>query len=1039
MIIRATEEWTDEEIHAELHPFVREWFQSQFTEFTPPQRSSIRNIQQGNNCLISSPTGSGKTLSAFLAIINDLVERADTGRLDDTIHCIYISPLKALANDINRNLTEPLAGISRVAERYRRTIPIRVGTRTGDTTAYERTKMLERPPHILITTPETLAIALTSTKFSQALRSVRYVIIDEIHALAENKRGTHLSLSLERLARKAQFTRIGLSATVAPLEEIAAFLVGYDDPDEKRHRDCRIVDVQYLKRLDLKVLSPVPDLIATSHKAMQDATYALLHDLIQSHRTTLVFTNTRSGTERVVHQLKDRYPAAYANVLDADDEQERIRGREGTFREALGEEAELEAPEAGGARESLGETKTAEQAEPAEPAAAKTVTRKMPKNLIGAHHGSLSKQHRLQIETMLKAGDLRAVVCSTSLELGIDIGFIDLVILLGSPKSVARALQRIGRSGHKLHEEAVGRIIVMDRDDLVECSVLLKAAVEKKIDRVRIPRNALDVLAQHLYGMAIEDVTPIEDAWRTVRSSGCYDGLTRKEFDDTLMYLSGEFTELSERNIYGKIWLDRDAGTFGRKGKLARLIYMTNIGTIPDETNVLVKIGEHTIGTITEDFSERLKPGDVFVLGGEPYEFRYSRGMTAQVSTSAGRMPTVPNWVSEMLPLAYDLACEIQKFRKYMAQWLAMGKSAAEIKEWIRGYLYVDEHGVEAIYRYFDQQHRYSLIPHAHRLVVEHFKDGNKKHVFFHTVYGRRVNDVLARALGYINGRLTGRDVEVTITDNGFALKSTQPIQALRAISLLREDELPRLMAVALDQSEVMKRRFRHCAARALMILRSYKGQQKSVGRQQISSTLIMAAVKRIGSDFPILKETRREILEDHMDITHAMEVVRSWADGTVEMVERTTEVPSPFAFHLLLQGYVDILKMEDRVAFVQRMHEMVLAEIGDGPKRAKERDKTVLPAMEFTYERLWEEQEAVKRKKEEDYTGYLKDELRKVSRRIGMDADAYYHTSRLIDGELTGFPQAYLDWLRTLLTGTVPKAWPDDLVKFLEEKRKIL
>jgi ATP-dependent Lhr-like helicase len=1040
-ITHQTEEFPESEILESLHPFVREWFTSTFKEFSPPQRYAIRNIQQGVNCLISSPTGSGKTLSAFLAIINELVTRADTGQLEDKVYCIYISPLKALANDINRNLKEPLAAISKISKRYQRELPIRVGTRTGDTTTSERAKMLERPPHILITTPESLSIALTSVKFSQMLKLTRYLIIDEIHALAENKRGTHLSLGIERLAKHATFTRIGLSATVAPLDEIAKYLVGYEDPEQKIFRDCRIVDVQYLKRLDLKVLSPVDDIMNVSHTRLQDATYELLHELIQSHRTTLVFTNTRSGTERVVHQLKDRYPKAYANVLDADEEQEGLREAEGETHERLSEEAELGESDT----EIIDREKAAEfLSKPSEDIDEDKVLSeiaKRPKSLIGAHHGSLSKQHRLRIESMLKAGELKSVVCSTSLELGIDIGFIDLVVLLGSPKSVARALQRIGRSGHKLHEEAKGRIIVMDRDDLVECSVLLKAAIEKKIDRVNIPKNALDVLAQQLYGMAIEDVTTLEDAWRTIKSSYSYDGLTRKEFDDTLMYLSGEYTQLTERNIYGKIWIDRESGTFGKRGKLARLIYMTNVGTIPDETSVHVKIGEHTIGTITEDFAERLKPGDVFVLGGEPYEFRFTRGMTAQVKTSAGRMPTVPNWISEMLPLSYDLALEIQNFRKYMDQWFGMGKPKEEVKDWIRSYLYVDERGVEAIWRYCHEQYAFSVIPHRHRILLEHFKDGNKKYVFVHSLHGRRVNDVLARALAYVNGRITGRDVEVSITDNGFYLKSTQPIHALRALKLIREDELQKLMEIALDQSEVLKRRFRHCAGRALMILRNYKGQSKSVGRQQISSMLIINAVRRIGNDFPILKEARREILEDLMDIHHARDVVRQLQSGAITVEERSTDLPSPFAFNLVLQGYVDILKVEDRIEFVRRMHDLVLQEIGERPKKPKERSerKDVLPAVEFTYERLWEEQEAVKRRREEDFQGYLKDELRKVTRRIGLDADYYYHANRLIDGDTEGYPQKFKDWLHTLVTGTVPKVWHDDLIKFFIEKERLL
>ena len=1061
-IIYQLEDYPESDIFDNLHPFVREWFTTTFGHFSPPQRFSIRNIQLGINSLICSPTGSGKTLSAFLAIINELVLRADTGTLDDKVYCIYISPLKALANDINRNLKEPLDAITVIAERYGRKLPIRVGTRTGDTTTSERARQLDKPPHILITTPESLSIALSSIKFSQALSTVRYLIIDEIHALAENKRGTHLAISMERLARRATFTRIGLSATVAPLPEIAKFLVGYDDPREKRCRPCRIVDVQAHKRLDLKVLSPVPDMMRASHTQLQDAMYNLLHDLIQSHRTTLVFTNTRSGTERVVHQLRDRYPAAYANVLDADEERETLDDAEGRFDERLEEEAELTADRVKPTDDRANGSGYIALNEDAS-TAGKTP---LPKSLIGAHHGSLSKEHRLRIESMLKAGELKSVVCSTSLELGIDIGYIDLVVLLGSPKSVARALQRIGRSGHKLHEEAKGRIIVLDRDDLVECSVLLKAAVERKIDTVSIPSCALDVLAQHIYGMAIEAQTNIEDAWETMTRAYPYGRLSRKDFDAVLDYLAGAYPQLEERNIYGKIWLDREQGAFGKKGRLARLIYMTNVGTIPDEASVQIKVGEHTIGTVTEDFAERLKPGDVFVLGGEAYQFKFSRGMTAQVTTSAGRMPTVPNWVSEMLPLSFDLASAVQELRRHMDGWLSMGKPADEVKAWLRSYLYVDEHGIDAIYAYFVQQHGYSMIPHSRRLVLEHFKDGSKKYVFIHALYGRRVNDVLARSLAYINGKLTGRDVEIGITDNGFYLKSTQPIQALRALQLLREDEIYRLMEIAIDSSEVLKRRFRHCAARALMILRQYKGHQKSVGRQQISSQLIISAVRRIGNDFPILKEARREILEDHMDILHATEIVRRLRAGDIKVEERTTDLPSPFAFNMVLQGYIDLLKVEDRVAFVRRMHEMVLESIEgtsgaekqkrdgrrgdenntdgkhDGEKdngKKKRHDDLLLPTPEFSYDMLWDAQHEAERKKEEDYTAYLQDQLSDAGRKIGLDADIMYHARRLIAGETTGYPDRFKEWLRILLSGTVPKVWKDDLIKHFAQQERLL
>lgn len=444
---------TEEEILRILNPLVKKWLFTRFREFSLPQKFGLLEVHCRNNILVSAPTGATKTLTGFLAILNELVDSAQKGILEDKVYAIYISPLKALNEDIKVNLITPLTEMEDLAGKK---LGIRVAVRTGDTTASEKSTMLQKPPHILITTPESLAIVLSSAKFKNHLQAVDWCIIDEIHALAESKRGVHLSLSMERLQRlSGHMCRIGLSATVAPLEEIAGFLVG-------PARDCKIVDVQFLKQTDLQVLCPVDDMIDTSYATINNKMYEMIDKLIQEHKTTLIFTNTRSATERVVHHLKERFPLRYTEN-------------------------------------------------------------------IGAHHGSLSKEHRHRIEQRLREGKIKVVVCSTSLELGIDIGFIDLVILLGSPKSVARALQRIGRSGHKLHETARGRIIVLDRDDLVECVVLLRCAEERKIDRISIPTNCLDVLAQQIFGIALEEPVAVEDVFSLIKKSYCYRNLARKD------------------------------------------------------------------------------------------------------------------------------------------------------------------------------------------------------------------------------------------------------------------------------------------------------------------------------------------------------------------------------------------------------------------------------------------------------------------------------------------------------------------------------
>lgn len=899
-IIFQKENYEDKDILASFNPLVKRWWTSSFKEFSPPQKFSILNIHNRMNTLVSSPTGSGKTLSAFTAILNELTGLMLDSKLEDKVYCVYISPLKALGNDIQKNLNEPLDKIKEIYEKdfqkdKKDKFDIRVGIRTGDTSTSDRSKMLRKPPHILITTPESFAIMLTTTKFREKLESVEWVVVDEVHSLADNKRGTHLAISLERLQNKKDFCRIGLSATVSPLEEVAKYLVGYEDPDAKLLRECRIIDVNYIKKMNLKVLSPVSNLIRSSFNETHNAMYRLVDELIQKHQTTLVFTNTRSATERVVHFLKDKFPKNYAEI---DDDVEPTPKSKTKNKEPSEDEEE-------------------EQVRPK-------------KSNIGAHHGSLSQELRLSIENRLKKGELKAVVSSTSLELGIDIGYVDLVILLGSPKSVARALQRIGRSGHKLHEESVGRIVAMDRDDLVECSVLLKAATDKKIDNIAVPKNVFDVLAQQIFGVALEEKSNINDVYRMIRKSYSFNDLERSDFDAVLRYLAGEHASLEDRNVYAKIWVDWDTGEMGKRGRMARVIYMTNIGTIPDETNVKVKLGKQYIGSISEPFLERLKKGDVFVLGGQTYEFRYAQGMTAFVSSSANRPPTVPSWFSEMLPLSFDLAMEIQKFRRFMEEQFLSNASKTDILKFIHDYLYVDEYGANSIYEYFREQFEYSEIPHDKKIVIEHYDDSKNKYIIFHSLYGRRTNDVLSRAVGFVLSKIHGKDVEININDNGFyvVVPRGKSVQASRALTMLKAEHLREVMKHALEKTEVLGRRFRHCAARALMILRNYRGRNKSVGRQQLSSRLLISAVKKIDNDFIILKEARREVLEDLMDIAHAEQVLRDIESGKVSIKEIHTEIPTPFAFNLISMGYSDIMKMEDKQQFLRNMHDMVLAKI---------------------------------------------------------------------------------------------------------------
>ncbi|GIU68235.1 MAG: ATP-dependent helicase [Candidatus Pacearchaeota archaeon] len=846
-----------EEIKKILHPIVKEWFFSKFKEFSLTQKYGVLPIWERKNILISAETGGTKTLTAFLSILNYLVHLAEKQKLEDKVYAVYTSPLKALSNDIHKNLIEPLKEIEEIAEKKGVKLQkIRVGLRTGDTTPSERTKMLKNPPHILITTPESLAIILSSKNFVKHMNSVEFCIVDEIHSL-DNKRGAHLSLTLERLNEiSSQWpVKIGLSATIEPMEEVALFLVGIDNS-----RKIEIARVVLNKKIDVEVLTPVKNII--EDEEIHHKMYELIYKLVKQHKTTLIFTNTRSATERVVNFLKEKFPTE------------------------IGEED------------------------------------------IAAHHSSLSKKHRFEIEEKLRQGKLKVVVCSTSLELGIDIGYIDLVIMLGSPKSSSRALQRIGRSGHKLHEIPKGRFIVLDRDDLVECCIIQKEITERKINKIKFPKNCLDVLSQQIFGMAIHKVWHEEELFNLIKKSYCYHELTRKDFLDVISYLSGEYS-LEKNHVYGKIWYDPKTKQIGKRGKLARVIYLTNLGTIPEESYINVKIAgsDEFIGVIDETFLSRMKQGDVFVLGGKKYLYRYTRGMNLYVTPEIKRNPTIPSWFSEMLPLSFDSALEINKFRKLMRKKLELGHSKEKILNFIKSYLYVPKETAEAIYNYFLEQHSFLEIPHENLFLIEKFNDQGKKYLIFHSLYGRRVNDALSRAFGYVIGLLGGRDIEIGISDNGFYI-SGEKMMINRALKEINEKNIEEILKEAIERTDVLVRRFRHCAVRALMILRSYKGKSKSVGRQQLKSHFLFSTVKKISKEFPILREARREVLEDLMDLENAKKVI-SWIEkGKIKVKILDTEIPSPFALNLILQGHSDLIRIEDKQAFLKRMHELHLQKI---------------------------------------------------------------------------------------------------------------
>ncbi len=555
---------------------------------------------------------------------------------------------------------------------------------------------------------------------------------------------------------------------------------------------------------------------------------------------------------------------------------------------------------------------------------------------IGAHHGSLSRDTRFAVEEGLKEGKMKAVACSSSLELGMDIGALDLCILIGSPKSTTRLIQRVGRSGHKLDKIARGCLVVTDMDDLVECAVLARCAREKKLDRVQVIGPALDVLAQQLVGMALEQRWDVEEAYRVIRRAYPYRSLKKEQFISVLRYLAGEYSELESRKVYSKIWYDEEEGVFGRK-RSTRGIYMTHVGTIPSESSVQVFQREprKKIGEIDEPFLEKLEKGDTFVLGGRTYKFVSVRGMRVYVDPFEG-MPTIPAWIGEMLPLEYDSAIEVGKFRAEMERKMGGGdgESASErVVEWLERDYHLDRNAAESIYSYFDAQKRYAgVIPNHRRILIEVYYDElERQNIVFHALYGRRTLDALSRAYAYAISRRYKTNVSVTINDNGFILKLPHKRVDVSAIAgMVRSDTLDEVLKMSVSRTELFKRRFRHCAVRGLMVLKQYKGYEIGVGKQQRSATSVLNVAKKI-EGFPIVEETYREILEEVFDIRHAKEVVEGIEAGRIEVVAVETPFPSPFAHNLVALQASDVVLMESRRELLLELHRRVMEYISQG------------------------------------------------------------------------------------------------------------
>jgi ATP-dependent Lhr-like helicase len=851
---------SDQDVMGLFEEYVREWVYATFDSLTPPQREAWPLIASKKNTLIFSPTGSGKTLAAFLFCINELFKLSVKGNLDDTIYVLYISPLRALSNDVHRNLYQPLRGILKVLkDKAVHCSPIRARVRTGDTTSSERAQMARKPPHILITTPETLYIILTTKKFREHLRNIQYVIVDEIHALAGSKRGVQLSLSLERLVSFLGYdpVRIGLSATQSPIEEIAKFLVGMEDNNTPR--PCKIVDIGARKNLNLQVLSPVDNLLEAKNDVVWNSAYMKLIEMIKAHETTLIFTNSRYRTERIALQLRE-----------------------------IGDEQNLS---------------------------------------IGSHHGSMSRDIRQDMEEKLKKNEVDAVVATSSLELGIDIGSIDLVCNVESPKSLSSGMQRIGRAGHLLKETSKGRIIATDPDDLVESAVLVKGIKDGIIDTTRISFNALDILAQQIVACAAADDWNTNELYAVVRRSYCYHGLSREDFDNTVEMLSSQVS----RNVYPKIFYDkvnrRISGTRG-----SRNIAFRCGGAIPDVSDYDVYQEKAKVGTLDEGFVERIRPGDVFILGSQAWQMTGLDRKRVLVKRVSGVPPTIPYWEGVRPSRTVDLGVLVGTFRRDMQERI----NSPTVKEWLQSEYLLDRDGASAVVKYYREQYMVlGALPSDKEIVVESFRNElGQQQIAIHSTFGIRVNDIWGYSLMVAIQKTFNTQCSVATVDDGIlvTLPEGVELEPENVVHLVTTDFLRDHIHEILITSPVFASRFRHCAVRSFLILREYAQKRVPVWLQSIRATELLEEL-RDQREFPVIKEALRESAEEAFDLPHLLEILHNIETSEIKVTFCQTRIPSPFIHQLLLVGqFGDFgrISNEERKLRLIHLHRQVLKQLID-------------------------------------------------------------------------------------------------------------
>ncbi|WP_353829032.1 ATP-dependent helicase [Agromyces sp. SYSU T0242] len=898
-------------------PATRAWFTESFHEPTPVQDAAWRAIAAGEHALVVAPTGSGKTLAAFLSAIDRLHHEPDprvdaaTGevaaRPPRRTRVVYLSPLKALGVDVERNLRAPLVGIARTAAALGVEVPeVSVGVRSGDTSPADRRALVSRPPDILITTPESLFLMLTS-QARETLTGVDTVIVDEIHALAGTKRGAHLALSLERLDEltSAPAQRIGLSATVRPHEEVARFLAGT--------RPVSIVAPPSGKRFDLRVTVPVDDLGdlsgETGGSVWPHVEEAIL-DQVLAHRSTIVFANSRRLAERLTARLNELWAERNAPPDDGSDDP---GDAEPPPSDAI------VAPADGGAEAPTRTGTAVLRRPPAELPGASGITSGAEPVIARSHHGSVSKEERADVEAALKAGRLKCVVATSSLELGIDMGAVDLVMQVESPPSVASGLQRLGRAGHQVGEVSKGLLFPKHRADLLHSAVVAERMVEGGIEPLRIPANPLDVLAQQTVAASAVDEWEVEHWFDVVRRAAPFGTLPRSAFDATLDLLAGRYPSDRFGELRPRIVWDRDAGTIvGRRG--AQRLAVTSGGTIPDRGMFGVfMVGDagpgRRVGELDEEMVYESRVGDVFALGATSWRIQEITHDRVLVSPAFGEPGRLPFWKGDGIGRPAELGAAIGAF---IGEIAAADESAAIARTESAG---LDERAGANLVRFIaDQREATRIVPDAEHLVVERFRDelGDWR-VVLHSPYGMRVHAPWALAVDARVQERLGVESHAVASDDGIVLRIPDTADEPPGSELFEfePEELAQLATERVGDSALFASRFRECAARALLLPRQNPGRRSPLWQQRQKASQLLE-VARDYPDFPIVLEAVRECLQDVYDLPALAALAERIRGRRVRFVDVATETASPFAASLLF-GYVGAFMYEGDAPLAER------------------------------------------------------------------------------------------------------------------------